>query len=412
LYLFKQLGPTRHHHYQHRTKLSYQDSDNYPTIGVVICATNTELVSWSTLLETIQALQNQTVKPTQVIVVIDSLNYSKLSPVVIFQQAILAAGITVIVLPSAESSAKGLAATRNAGIAATYTEVVAFLDYTVLPKPNWLAQLQQHYGDPLVAGVGGTVSLNGTGGNTQLPKWLPREFWWVYGCTTESYSLTTTYSGQVDRLPSGNMSFRREILNELGGFRTWNDEIEEIPTGGEEIELCIRLKQRWSEKHLVFESKANVERRPLSASEASWAYFRKQCYAQGLAKARIAQLLGRCSGLMAERSYIMKKLPISLVVGLLSFLFRGNLRVFGLLGGLVFSSRGFLEGNQRIEQALKKRQTDMEVFCGSSNKGRADDSNSSQNKIESGGEREFSLSLAVCREPQQTQTTTTLQQAA
>src|SRR6476620_3221437 len=46
---------------------------------------------------------------------------------------------------------------RNAGIALTSGEIVAFIDDDAVPEPDWLDDLIAEYDDPIVGAVGGKV---------------------------------------------------------------------------------------------------------------------------------------------------------------------------------------------------------------------------------------------------------------
>jgi hypothetical protein len=332
-----------------QTKAKLPHSETYPNIAVVVCASSATITNWPTLLEAIQALQSQTFQASQIILVADQPEL-----LMMLQQAKLE-GVTVVKNPVPGASAEA----RNAGIALARTEVVAFLDWDTIAKPNWLAQLNQHYVNPQVVGVGGKVSLNA---NATLPKWLPSRYNWVYGCTYEG--LFTVCPSQVSILAAGNMSFRREVFIQLGGFRNWSEQIAELPAGEEETELCLRISQCWPQKKLIMESAACVERGPIAAEQATWAYFRQRCYAKGVAKARIAQLLGRHTGLVAERKYIRTGLPVGLAAGLANLFRRqASLNLMALLTGSLCTSRGFFKGHHSIEQALKERQHALEAAC-------------------------------------------------
>jgi GT2 family glycosyltransferase len=142
----------------------------------------------------------------------------------------------------------GLPRARNAGWRAAEGEIVLFLDDDVLPHPGLVAGHRRRYADPAVGGVAGRVVTRGF----PLPEHpSPRSRWpgvgWLF------FNLAQTVPAEVASARGCNMSFRRSVLAELGGF----DERFAPSPYRNESDLCFRLRRRGY--RLVFEPEAAVE---------------------------------------------------------------------------------------------------------------------------------------------------------
>ena len=106
----------------------------------------------------------------------------------------------------------GISASRNVGLRAARSEVVAFVDDDAAVAPDWLARLlEQFEACPDLLGAGGGVEPHW--GDDR--RWLPDELLWVVGCT---YAGHREDPGPI-RNPIGcNMAFRRRQLAAVGGF--------------------------------------------------------------------------------------------------------------------------------------------------------------------------------------------------
>ncbi len=120
----------------------------------------------------------------------------------------------------------GPASARNCGIRAATGNFVAFTDSDAFPDREWLSNLLKGFDGPRVAGVGGIVR----GINSGL---LPE-----YADTLRLYDPGRNGEGEISHLVTCNACFRRDALLEAGLF----DERFRKP-GGEEPELCIRLRR-------------------------------------------------------------------------------------------------------------------------------------------------------------------------
>jgi glycosyltransferase involved in cell wall biosynthesis len=127
---------------------------------------------------------------------------------------------------------KGLAGARNAGIAAATADIVAFLHDETVPVHNWLAALVAPNADPYVLGVGGQVAPVWQVGR---PGWFPPEFDWVVGC---SYRGMPAERALVHHFIGGDMSLRRRIVVECGGFDVALSGIRTRRLACEETERC------------------------------------------------------------------------------------------------------------------------------------------------------------------------------
>jgi hypothetical protein len=240
----------------------------------------------------------------------------------------------------ANQEAKGLSGARNCGIAAATGTVIAFLDDDGVAAPDWLEHLLPAYANPEVLGVGGTVEPLWLHGR---PPWFPPEFDWVVGCT---YRGLPEVAAPVRNLIGCNMSFRREVLAGVGGFRSGIGRVGTYPAGCEETELCIRVGRRWPSKALLYEPRARVQHR-VTARRARWGYFRSRCYAEGRSKALVAQAVGAGDGLASERTYTVRTLPRAVLRGLADSL-RGDPgslpRAGAIMAGLALTTAGYLIG--------------------------------------------------------------------
>ncbi len=261
-----------------------------PSVTVVICAYTED--RWDDTIQAVASVQRQTEPPDEIMLVVDYC------PGLLERATKNLHGVTV----RANHYEKGLSGARNTGISRATCDVVAFLDDDAVAAPNWLAALVAPYADPLVVGVGGRVLPNWL---TSRPRWFPTEFDWVVGC---SYRGLPTESAPVRNFIGANMSMRRDVLVESGGFDTSLGRIASRPLGCEETELCIRVARAHPAGVHLYEPRAEVVH-SVPDSRGTWSYFRSRCYAEGLSKAIVTRLAGADRGLATERTYLSSTIP-------------------------------------------------------------------------------------------------------
>jgi glucosyl-dolichyl phosphate glucuronosyltransferase len=304
------------------------------SVSVIICAYTGE--RWDQLLGAIRSVQAQTMKAMEIIVVVDH-------EVELLDRLRTAVGSDVTVLENRER--RGLSGARNTGTAVACGDLVAFLDDDAEAAPDWLEVLTEGYENPAVVGTGGFVE----------PVWsrpapdFPAEFNWVVGCT---YVGTPTETSFVRNMIGANMSFRREVINRVGGFAHGIGRVGLRPVGCEETELCIRIRQSSSESRVLYEPRA-VVRHHVPSSRLGWKYFVARCYSEGLSKALLCRLGGVEDGLSSERSYVLRALPRGFLRGLSDGLLRddkgGYVRSAWIAGGLLSTLVGYVIGSAKLK---------------------------------------------------------------
>jgi hypothetical protein len=306
-----------------------------PTVSAIVCCFTTR--RWRLLAAAIASLRRQDPEPAEILVVVDH-NPALLG---MAQQAFEAVARVL-----ANTGPRGLSGARNTGVAAAGGEVVAFLDDDAVAEPGWLAELVDGYCDPRVLGVGGHVEPEWQGGR---PRWFPREFDWVVGCSHPGMR-----AGPVRNFIGANMSFRRAALTGTGGFRADLGRVGRTPAGCEETELCIRIAGAHPDAVLLYRPAAAV-RHHVDPERATVAYFRARCHAEGRSKATVAGVAGTGPALDSERDYVRQVLPRGLAKAARSLLTErdpaGLARAAALVGGLAATGTGYLTGRLRARPA-------------------------------------------------------------
>lgn len=260
-------------------------------VTAVVCAYTTD--RWDDLLAAVAGLRAQTVAPAQVLVVVDH------APELLARARSVLTDVEVV----ANARARGLSGARNHAVEHARGGIVAFLDDDAVPRPDWLRLLLEPYDDPAVLAVGGAAHPVWPAGHR--PRQLPDELDWVVGCTHRGVPRVRA---DVRNLVGCSMSFRRSVLEELGGFAEGTGRIGALPLGCEETELCIRIGQRHPGARVVLEPAAVVDHR-VSADRTTWRYLRRRSYAEGLSKAAIAAVVGASAATEVERTYVTRVLP-------------------------------------------------------------------------------------------------------
>jgi GT2 family glycosyltransferase len=184
---------------------------------------------------------------------------------------------------------RGLAAARNSGVATATAPVVAFLDDDCEPAPNWAASLLAAYEEG-AAGVGGPVVPTGKPGfmlgyltrNNPLRPLeldLARSQSLLYRLSlylrAQWRPRLPTGRREVYAFPGANMSFRREVLLDIGGFD------ERFRFGAEDTDLCLRWR-RAGRAGLVFDPDVIVRHHFITTLPDSLR--RSRAYGQGGAR--------------------------------------------------------------------------------------------------------------------------------
>jgi glucosyl-dolichyl phosphate glucuronosyltransferase len=300
--------------------------------AVVICAHDSH--RWGELQAAVAAVRHQSLSAEEIVVVVDRNDD-------LLRRA-RAELNGIVVVPNDQHP--GLGGARNSGIAASKAPLVAFIDDDAVATPRWLEFLAAPYEDPAVAGVGGSIEPRWEAGR---PPWFPAEFDWVVGCTYRGMPEETQ---EVRNLIGCNMTYRRETLEALGGFR--------LGYGCDETELCIRLRQRWPGKKLVYVPDAAVSHH-VPASRATFARFLSRCFFEGGSKAVVASLVGRDRGLASERAYAFRTLPPAIASGVTGLVRDGDRSAIERSGaivlGFIATAAGYARGRLSLVESAQRR---------------------------------------------------------
>lgn len=310
---------------------SGQESVPTVSITVVICAYTTD--RWMQLRAAVDSALRQEPVPNEVVVVVD--HCQKLEKLA--REHLGRIGVTVV----ANMQARGLSGARNTGCSVAVGDIVVFLDDDAEAEAGWLAAHAELYRDARVMGVGGLVEPRW---ESRPPRWFPPEFGWVVGC-----SYLGQPQGPVDvRNPIGaNMSFRREVIESIGGFSEQLGRVGSNPVGCEETELSIRAARAYPRGRIVHQPAA-VVRHHVPDGRGRWRYFRRRCWSEGRSKAWVSELSDPRAALSSETNYVFKTLPSGVAREVRSALRGPDLgylgRAMAIFAGLTITSAGYLFG--------------------------------------------------------------------
>jgi glycosyltransferase involved in cell wall biosynthesis len=135
----------------------------------------------------------------------------------------------------------GLSWARNAGLAASRSPYVAYLDDDARADRDWLRQLLHLFeqADPAPACVGGRVWLDWGAGP---PRWLPPRYYSIY--TYVDYGTADRPLGEREYVVGANLAFRRDVLLDLGGFDTNLGRKGSVLLSGEESAVVGAVRSR------------------------------------------------------------------------------------------------------------------------------------------------------------------------
>lgn len=307
--------------------------DAAPRVSVVICAHDD--ARFELLQAAVRSVATQDPPPAELLVVVDH------------NDRLLARARKVLTAATviANEQGAGLSGARNTGIGRSTGSIIAFMDDDAAARPGWLAALVAAYEeDPAALGVGGTILPAWQEGQ---PAWFPDEFLWVVGCTYRGYP---TARARV-RNPIGcNMSFRREVFEQVGGFRQGVGRGRGLPLGCEETELCARAAHQLPPGYFLHQPDAIVDH-VVPPQRGRLRYYLIRSLSEGISKAYVVRLVGSEAGMQTERRYATRTLPAGLVRHLLAPLrgsAAGPLRAAAILIGLPAFGIGYLRGMIRF----------------------------------------------------------------
>jgi GT2 family glycosyltransferase len=314
-----------------------------PNVSVVICCYTED--RWDDIARAIDSVRVQSLPASELIIAVDH------APTLATR--VRAAYPDAIVVEN--RGPRGLSGARNSGIDVATGDVVAFLDDDAVAAADWLEQLCAPYADDSVDGVGGQVLPQFDGAR---PAWFPPEFDWVIGCT---YTGHAEHAGPIRNTIGANMSFRRRVFAELGGFDDRVGRVAAFPAGCEETEFCIRLRQRRAGAVVWYAPGAVVFHR-VRPERTTFRYFRARCRAEGASKTRVSRMVGARDGLESERAYTTRTLPNATLRDVQAGLRGGSRGAWGRAGarvaGVAIAGGGFLEARVRLREPVAATSTE------------------------------------------------------
>ena len=154
---------------------------------------------------------------------------------------------------------RGVSNARNRGIAESRGEIISFVDADCIVEPQWLTEVVRAFDDPEVGCVAGDLQHvpPDSAAERQAARMLGN--WQRFAVASNPpYAITA------------NASFRRDVLDEIGGF-------DPHMTRAQDVELGLRFQER-SGRRLAYAENATARHRNRTTAlgffrqQLGWAY--------------------------------------------------------------------------------------------------------------------------------------------
>jgi cellulose synthase/poly-beta-1,6-N-acetylglucosamine synthase-like glycosyltransferase len=307
---------------------------NRPTVSVVICAYTED--RWLLIQDAVASVEAQTSPPIEIILCIDHNDKLVRMTEERFLEERPEGAIPLSVVANKYDGHLGSA--RNTAVELARGEVIAFIDDDAAASADWLARLIAPYDDERVGAVGGAPLPVFELGR---PGWFPREFYWVFGC---AYRGLPVSRAPLAHLIGANMSARRSILQEIGGFHSDNHD---------DMDMCHRIA--FAQYIVIYEPLATV-RHWVPASRTTWQYFWRRCYFVNQGKVEAFAHMGEAAGLGAEMAFVTHVVPTG-VLGEILCVIKGDLyglaRIGAMIAGVALAGIGNLSGRLSLHRSRR-----------------------------------------------------------
>ena len=291
------------------------------------------------ILRCLASLEKQTLPPAEILLVLDPFD-----ELVQFYKQRVPSFVKIVT-----SSGVGLSHARNTGVKHATGNIIAFIDDDASADPRWLENSLVNYQNSGVIGVGGFISAEWA---STRPLWLPEELDWIVGCSYKGLPTKRT----AIRNPIGcNMSFRKEIFDQIGYFRTDIGRFGNMLLCNEETEFAIRALRRMPNLKIMYEPSAIVYHR-VGERRQRIQYVWTRSFYEGISKAIISFKSGSPRVLSTENSYL--KLLLTDAIPLrIKYLYKRNQssELLALFLSLFAVTLGFMVG--RIMKRLNNEVT-------------------------------------------------------
>jgi glycosyltransferase involved in cell wall biosynthesis len=239
-------------------------------VSVVVC-TYAEAM-YDEFTECVESVLAQTYDDVEVVIVVDGTQFVYVRAREEFENR-----ENIVVHCNDEN--RGVSASRTRGAELASGDVVAFIDDDAVADPRWVEELVETYEQRDALAVGGRMIGRWL---ADRPWYLPEEFDWLVGVTYPGFAEA---GEEVRNTFESNISFRREIFLELGGYDPSFGPDAESYSHSEGAEIGARLQAAYG-RGVVYNPDAIVEHKVFE-SRIEPGHLLTRAFQQGVSKRRM-----------------------------------------------------------------------------------------------------------------------------
>jgi len=244
-------------------------------VSVVLCTYDIDL--YDDFSEAVTSILNQTYDEIELVIVVDGTE-------AVYERVHKKYGDQDDIVVHCNEENCGLLASRNRGAKLASGDIVAFIDDDAVADETWIESLVKAYESENAIAAGGKMTPRWVAGK---PGFLPDEFYWLVGVTHRGFADS---DGEIRNTFGSNISFRRDVFLNLGGFATKiGCRKRDKNLQGGETELCARMQRKYG-RGVGYVPDAEVEHKVFDyRTEPKWLF--ERAFWQGYSKRAMETLV-------------------------------------------------------------------------------------------------------------------------
>lgn len=181
---------------------------------------------------------------------------------------------------------QGLSYARNCGLMNARGHIVSYIDDDAIADKNWLFYINKTFTDyPDAVCVGGKIGLKRVG---EKPEWWTLEM--DQSCGKQDYGEKIRYLNYPEFPFGSNISLKKKVILDIGGFNTKLGIVGKKYSGGEEQYMCLQLYQN---KYQIIYSPKSIVHHTVNQKRLTKEFLLARYSATGASHAYMYNLLGK-----------------------------------------------------------------------------------------------------------------------